>query len=243
MNVLIAEDDACLRQALAAALAQRGWVTQTCHDGPSVLRLCDAREPDVLTLDLGLPGLDGLAVLARLRAMKSSLPVLVLTARGAVGDRVQALNAGADDYLCKPCDLDELSARLHALVRRVAHQRAAAWTCGELRLELDSGAFYIGERILSLTPREQAFVRALMARQGSVTTKDRLFREVFAFGSQALPQALDVVAHRVRRKLAGAGADIVTVRGLGYLLRHEPLTSTDATARPGGGAPAGSAPG
>lgn len=234
MNVLIAEDDACLRQALAAALTQRGWITHTCHDGPSVLRQCDACEPDVLTLDLGLPGLDGLAVLGRLRAMKSSLPVLVLTARGAVGDRVQALNAGADDYLCKPCDLDELSARLHALVRRVAHQRALAWTCGALRLELDSGAFYIGNQILSLTPREQAFLRALMARQGSVTTKDRLFREVFAFGSQALPQALDVVAHRVRRKLGGAGASIVTVRGLGYLLRQEPVMSMGGTPRPAG---------
>lgn len=234
MNVLIAEDDACLRQTLVDALARRGWDVAVCGDGLGVLRAVQAQPPDALLLELALPGLDGLAVIGRLRAARVGVPVLLLTARSSVGDRVQALNAGADDLMCKPCDLDELSARLRALVRRATMQPAAVH-CGRLRLERDSGAFYVGTQILGVTPREQTFLSTLIMRAGTVVPKDRLFREVFPFDTQASAQALDVVAHRVRRKLGGAGVVLVTVRGLGYILRAEPLRM----APPGHASPAG----
>ena len=220
MKVLVVEDDRHLAQGMQAALEQRGYMVQSCGNGVEALQRLRHEAPDAMLLDLGLPGLDGLAVLGRLRALKCTVPVMVLTARCGVGDRIQALNAGADDYLSKPFDMDELEARLRALLRRSTGRRATHQQCGELCLELDSGVFYLGGTILELSPREQAFLRPLMAKAGVVVPKDRLFRAVFALECDILPQALDVVAHRVRRKLAGAGVELATVRGLGYLLRE-----------------------
>jgi two-component system response regulator TctD len=228
MKVLVVEDDRLLSHGVQVALEQRGFHVQACGNGIEALQRLRGDAPDAVLLDIGLPGLDGLAVLGRLRLAKCRIPVLVMTARSGVGDRIQALNAGADDYLCKPFDLDELEARLRALLRRAQGGRPTHQQCGELCLELESGVFYLGTRILELSPREQAFLRPLIAKAGEVVPKDRLFRAVFALDGDVLPQALDVVAHRVRRKLAGAGVELVTVRGLGYLLR-EPAAAFAST--------------
>lgn len=219
MKVLMVEDDRCLAQSLEVALGQRGFEVLVCENGAEALYRLRVDEPGAMLLDLGLPGLDGLAVLGRMRAQKCAVPVLVLTARCEVGDRIQALNAGADDYLSKPFDMDELEARLRALFRR-ASTRVSQLRCGELCLELESSAFYLDGQILELSPREQAFLKPLIAKAGVVVPKDRLFRTVFALEADVLPQALDVVAHRVRRKLMRGGVELVTVRGLGYLLRE-----------------------
>ena len=148
-------------------------------------------------------------------------PILLLTARGAVGDRIQGLNAGADDYLAKPFDLDELEARIRALLRRHGREQGAPQRCGRLSLERESGAFYVDERVLELTPREQALLKALIAQPGHAVAKDKLFRVVFPMESEIQFEAIEVVAYRLRKKLAGSGVSLITLRGLGYLLRED----------------------
>ncbi len=173
---------------------------------------------------LTLPGLDGLQVLAQARAQGLRTPVLILTARGTVGDRVLGLNAGADDYLPKPFDLDELEARLRALVRRSAPVPGAApppaaVQIGSLRHDRDGGAIYRDGVPMELTPRELALMHALLARPGHAVAKERLFEQVFPGEAEVRYEAIEVVAYRLRRKLADTGVELVTLRGLGYLLR------------------------
>jgi len=223
MNVLLVEDDPSMRAALQRTLDRRGLRVEVCGDGREALARWQASEPDVLVLDLTLPGLDGLEVLRLGRQAGLATPVLLLTARGTVGDRVLGLNAGADDYLPKPFDLDELEARVRALGRR-RHEARERETGGELRLgrlRIDrlSGAAYDGDTVLELTPRESALLQALMARPGHALTKERLFELVFP-GEQAVQyEAVEVVVYRLRKKLAGTGATLMTLRGLGYLIK------------------------
>jgi two-component system response regulator TctD len=159
-------------------------------------------------------------VLAAARAEGLSTPVLILTARGTVGDRILGLNTGADDYLAKPFDLDELEARVRALVRR--GQRApepAPEFCG-LRADADSGAILLQGQPMDLTVRETALMRALLARPGQAVAKDRLSELVFEGESAVQADAIEVVVYRLRKKLAATEAQLVTLRGLGYLLRR-----------------------
>jgi two-component system response regulator TctD len=153
--------------------------------------------------------------------------VLILTARSSIGDRVAGLNAGGDDYLSKPFDLDELEARINALARRIRGNEKNSVACGKLRLERDSGAFYIGDEPLVLTPREQAMLQALIVKQGHAVTKERLFRTVFSDEEHVRFEAIEVVAHRLRKKLAATGATLMTLRGLGYLLREESAAASE----------------
>jgi two-component system response regulator TctD len=170
--------------------------------------------------------MDGLDVLEKARRDGLRTPVLVLTARGTVGDRILGLNAGADDYLPKPFDLDELEARVRALARRAPPGATAApvhagFQLGKLRLDAESGAFYAGDEILELTPRESALLHALAARPGHAVAKERLFDAVFAGEMDVAYEAIEVVVYRVRKKLARTGVALVTLRGLGYLLKAE----------------------
>ena len=165
-------------------------------------------------------------VLAQARAAGLRTPVLLLTARGTVGDRIVGLNAGADDYLPKPFDLDELEARLRALRRR--HQKTPdadgpgrPQDVGALRYEVDSGAIYHRAEVLELTPRELALLKALMMKPGHAVTKERLFELVFPGEVDVQYEAIEVVVYRLRKKLAGTGAALMTMRGLGYLLRAD----------------------
>lgn len=219
MQILLVEDDVAMAQALRLALERRGFAVDWCADGAEALRYMRYRQPRVVLLDLTIPGLDGLQVLHKARAEGLRTPVLVLTARGAVGDRVQGLNAGADDYLAKPFDLDELEARVRALLRRQGEDVSPDPQCGPLRLDRESGAFYLHESVLEVTPREQAALKALMARPGQAVPKDKLYRMVFPMAAEVQLEAIEVVAYRLRKKLAGTGVSLVTLRGLGYLLK------------------------
>ncbi|MGE4243326.1 response regulator transcription factor [Ramlibacter sp.] len=223
MKVLLVEDDAAMRETLERTLARRGMTLASCDDGRKALALWRSTEPDAVLLDLTLPGLDGLEVLAQARASGLRTPVLLLTARGTVGDRVLGLNAGADDYLPKPFDLDELEARLKALVRRHAGASAPATSrfveFGDLRLDPESGAVYRRDSVLELTPREAAFLQALLARPGQAVGKERLFNAVFPGEPEVNPEAVEVVAYRLRKKLAATRVTVVTLRGLGYLAK------------------------
>ena len=227
MKLLLVEDDPTMQTTLQRTLGRRQIDVRVCGDGAQALAQWRALDPDVVALDLSLPNLDGLQVLAQARAAGLRTPVLLLTARGTVGDRVIGLNAGADDYLPKPFDLDELEARLRALRRR--RQDAPAdegvptpLEVGVLRFEPDSGAIYRGADVLELTPRELALMQALMARPGHAVSKERLFELVFPGEAEVQYEAIEVVVYRLRKKLAGTGTTLVTLRGLGYLLKAAP---------------------
>ncbi|RZL86484.1 MAG: response regulator transcription factor [Variovorax sp.] len=225
MKLLLIEDDPSMQTTLQRTLGRRQIDVRLCGDGAQALEQWRALEPDVVALDLNLPHVDGLQVLAQARATGLRTPVLLLTARGTVGDRILGLNAGADDYLPKPFDLDELEARIRALHRR--HQSSAPdaphgpQRVGGLRYEAESGAIYDRAEVLDLTPRELALLKALMAKPGHAVSKERLFELVFPGEADVHYEAIEVVVYRLRKKLAGTGATLMTLRGLGYLLREE----------------------
>jgi len=226
MKLLLVEDDPSMQTTLQRTLGRRQIDVRICGDGALALEQWRELEPDVVALDLSLPHLDGLQVLAQARAAGLRTPVLLLTARGTVGDRIVGLNAGADDYLPKPFDLDELEARIRALNRR--HQNAGTDSpaarpqeVGGLRYEPDSGAIYHRAQVLELTPRELALLKALMVKPGHAVSKERLFELVFPGEMDVQYEAVEVVVYRLRKKLAGTGVTLMTLRGLGYLLREE----------------------
>ncbi|HVZ43487.1 MAG TPA: response regulator transcription factor [Ramlibacter sp.] len=229
MKVLLVEDDASMRTTLERALGRRGIHVTSCADGGRALDAWRAAQPDVVMLDLSLPRRDGLDVLQEARAAGMRTPVLILTARGTVGDRILGLNTGADDYLPKPFDLDELEARLKALGRRHAGAGAGAsatangdsFRLGSLRYDKSSGAVYFRDDVLELTPRESSLVAALLARPGHAVTKEKLFEAVFAGEPGVQYEAIEVVVYRLRKKLAPTGVSLATLRGLGYLLKAE----------------------
>jgi two-component system, OmpR family, response regulator TctD len=229
MNLLLIEDNLSMQTTLQRAFERRGMRVTTCGEGERALGVWQSSQPDAVLLDLSLPGRDGLEVLADARAAGLRTPVLILTARGTVGDRIIGLNTGADDYLPKPFDLDELEARVRALVRRSAGQaegspaagtNSAAW-CG-MQIDKDSGAVYHGGQPMELTPRETALLRAVLGKPGHAIGKERLFELVFPGESHVQQEAIEVVAYRLRKKIAHTGAQLVTLRGLGYLLKASP---------------------
>ena len=221
MKLLLIEDNLAMQTTLQRSFERRGLQVVLCGDGARALDRWLASVPDVVLLDLSLPGLDGLSVLAAARAEGLATPVLILTARGTVGDRILGLNTGADDYLAKPFDLDELEARVRALARRAAPRSAEAAPdfCG-LRCDVASGAVYLQGQPMDLTAREAALLRALLAQPGQAVAKERLSELVFAGEAQVHADAIEVVVYRLRKKLATTAAQLVTLRGLGYLLKE-----------------------
>lgn len=230
MKVLLIEDDTALQATLQRTLERRGMRVTVCSEGLRAVDRWQASLPDVVLLDLSLPGQDGLMVLSQARAQGLSTPVLIVTARGTIGDRIVGLNTGADDYLPKPFDLDELEARMRALVRRSAGAvgQAASGTLAPPPLEFmglscdaESGAAYHQGQPLEMPPRELALLRALLQRPGHAVAKERLFSAVFPGEREVQPEAIEVVAYRLRKRLAGTPVQLVTLRGLGYLLRAD----------------------
>lgn len=220
MKLLLIEDNPAMQATLSRSFERRGLQVVGCDDGLRALAVWRQSQPDAVLLDLSLPGQDGLEVLAQARAAGLRTPVIILTARGTVGDRILGLNTGADDYLPKPFDLDELEARVRALVRRASGAEApssAAW-CG-MTVDADSGAVYHQGKPLELAPRELALLRAVLARPGHAIAKERLFELVFPGETEVQPEAIEVVAYRLRKKIAPTGAQLVTLRGLGYLIK------------------------
>jgi len=220
-----------MQTTLQRSFERRGMQVVVCADGLRALDRCQATLPDVVLLDLSLPGIDGLTVLERARQAGLHTPVLILTARGTVGDRILGLNTGADDYLPKPFDLDELEARVRALVRRRGGEAPAPEFAG-LRADPASGAVYLRGQVLELSTREAALLRALLVKPGHAVARERLVDLVFPGEANVQAEAIEVVVYRLRKKLAGTEAQLVTLRGLGYLLKL-------ADADDGGGAGAG----
>lgn len=222
MRILLAEDEHALGEWLSKALTQSGHRVDWRDDGRLVERALADAHHDVLVLDLGLPGRGGLEVLRRLREQDQRLPVLVLTARDSLSDRVNTLNLGADDFLPKPFELAELEARLTALVRRARGSEHPRLACGPLSFDTAKRQFTLGSEVLQLSPREHALLGALILRSGEPISRQQVMERVFSDDEDVLPSAIDVLVHRLRKRLEHSGVRIQTYRGLGYVLESDP---------------------
>jgi DNA-binding response OmpR family regulator len=221
MHVLLVEDDAVLADGLVRVLAGSGMQVALATDGLAADQLLQKSAPDVVVLDIGLPGIDGFEVVRRLRARGSNLPVLLLTARDAVEDRVRGLELGADDYLVKPFATPELVARIRALARRNA-PRANLLALGQLVLDTSARRARIGERTIELSVREWAVLEHLMQQAGRVVSKQQIIDAILPYGDDLTLNAVEVYVSRLRLKLVDAGIAIRTIRGFGYLLEALP---------------------
>jgi len=220
MRLLIVEDDAALARGLLKAFRGDGLAVDHVSCGQDALEIVKMEPYSAIILDLGLPDIDGLTVLKRMRSMHVSTPILILTARDGTSDRVNGLDHGADDYLSKPFAVEELEARVRALIRRGQGSPDPILSLGLLKLDRATGAAYLGDDVLDLTRRERSVLETLVSRVGTVVPKPRLAADVFDYDDSVSPNALEVYIGRLRRKLEKSGLEILTVRGLGYLLRQ-----------------------
>ncbi|PLP96248.1 response regulator [Cupriavidus pauculus] len=225
MRILLAEDNLKLAASLTESLSQSGFTVDCMHDGASADHLLTTQDYALAILDIGMPRLDGLEVLRRLRARRNSLPVLILTAHGSVEDRVRGLNLGADDYLAKPFALTELEARARALIRRSHGHDRTELACGPLHYDSVSRAFTLNDELLQLTGRERAVLEILLLRDGRAVNKAALSEKIFGIDESVNADAIEIYVYRLRKKLEGSGVSIVTLRGLGYLLEAQDTTA------------------
>ncbi|MEZ5614186.1 MAG: response regulator transcription factor [Rhodocyclaceae bacterium] len=216
MKVLLVEDDRLLGDGIRAGLMQAGFAVDWTQDGRAAESALTAEAYDAVVLDLGLPRLSGMEVLARARAARNAVPVLILTARDTVPDRIAGLDAGADDYLVKPFDLGELQARLRALIRRAGHQAEPVLEHGALRLDPAARSVSWQGRPVDLSAREFAVLHALLLGAGRVLSKAQLEEKLYGWGEEIESNAVEVFVHHLRRKLAPEL--IRTVRGVGYMI-------------------------
>lgn len=221
MRLLLVEDNRDLARWLAEILRGSHHVVDVAHDGAEADHLLRLAEYALVILDLALPLMDGLEVLRRLRARRSTVPVIVLTADGSLKTRVSGLDEGADDYLVKPFEMAELEARIRAQLRRSSGQAGTVMRCGGLAFDTLTRAFSLEGRELALTPREAGVLEQLLRRQGRTSSKAALAETLFGFDDDADPSAIEIYVHRLRKKLDGSAVTIATLRGLGYRLRHD----------------------
>ncbi|MDH4554398.1 response regulator transcription factor [Pseudomonas sp. BN417] len=220
MRLLLVEDDNALGAGVRSGLRQEGYTIDWLTDGASALHALQNEDFDLAILDLGLPRLDGIQVLQQLRARGSTLPVLVLTARDATEDRIRGLDAGADDYLVKPFDLNELKARLRALLRRSAGRpQTLIEHAGVVLDPVNQQVSYLGNPV-ALTPKEYQLLHELLSQAGKVLTRERLLQTLYGWDEEAESNTLEVHIHHLRKKLSSEL--IRTVRGIGYLVDGRP---------------------
>ncbi|MCE3551315.1 response regulator transcription factor [Pseudonocardia sp. RS11V-5] len=231
MRILVVDDDRAVRESLRRSLAFNGYQVDLASDGFAALEAVDAQRPDAMVLDVMMPRLDGLEVCRRMRAAGDELPILVLTARDAVSDRVAGLDAGADDYLPKPFALEELLARLRALLRRrtvddiaAAAGQSRVLEFADLSLDPDTRDVRRGERPISLTRTEFSLLELLLSHPRRVLTRAQILEQVWGYDFPTTGNALEVYIGYLRRKTEAEGEPrlIHTVRGVGYVLRETP---------------------
>lgn len=216
MKLLLVEDDALLGDGVRAGLKQAGFAVDWAQDGLAAKVALESEEYDLLVLDLGLPKLSGMDLLKLVRAKRASLPVLILTARDTVADRVAGLNAGADDYLVKPFDLDELIARLNALLRRSAGQVELTLQHGAIELTPASHQVRLAGIDVSMSAREFSLLHTLLLHTGRVHSREQLEQTLYGWGEEVESNAIEVHVHHLRKKL---GSDLIrTLRGVGYVI-------------------------
>lgn len=220
MKLLLVEDDAMLGSSMAKGLQLAGFAVDAVSRGEHALRALAEQLYDVILLDIGLPDMDGLEVLSRIRSQSIGAPVILVTARGAVKDRVEGLNLGADDYLSKPFDLDELTARIHALARRGAGRVQPHLELGRLYVHPIERVARLGDTELRLSPREFDLLVVLLRQPGAVISTKQLEQQLYAWGEEVSSNAMEVHLHHLRKKLGEPW--IVNVRGIGYKLVEVP---------------------
>jgi two-component system response regulator TctD len=221
MRILLVEDSRQLANWLAKTLRRENYVVDCVHDGDDADYALKSQDYALVILDLSLPKLNGIDVLRRLRGRGDNVPVIILTANDTISGRVTGLDSGADDYLAKPFDINELEARIRAQLRRQSNHKSPTIEFGHLAFDSVSRQFQLCGAELSLTPRERAVLEMLITKQGKPVSKNALAEAVFGFDDSANPSAIEIYVHRVRKKLEASGVGIVTMRGLGYLLRSD----------------------
>lgn len=216
MRILIAEDETKIGNAVASSLSQAGYVCEICRDGEEAWFKAETENYNGIVLDLGLPKIDGLTILRRWREAGVDVPVLILTARGAWRDRVDGIDAGADDYLAKPFQMEELVARIGALVRRTGGHSTPILTVADVQIDTRRMRVMRSDALISLTPLEFRMLRYLVHNKGKVISQSELNDHVYASDASPDSNALEVLLTRLRKKI---GSDlIVTRRGLGYII-------------------------
>jgi two-component system OmpR family response regulator len=232
MRILLAEDDDVLADGLTRSLRQAGYATDCVGNGLEADSALAAQDFDLLILDLGLPKLSGLEVLRRLRARKSHLPVLILTAADSIEQRVKGLDLGADDYMAKPFALSELEARVRALTRRGAGGGPTVIRHGPLVYDQVGRSASLNQQMLDLSARELGLLEVLLQRTGRLVSKEQLVDHLCEWGEEVSNNAIEVYVHRLRKKIEFGGVRIATVRGLGYCLEkyQEPAAAVPPSA-------------
>ncbi|HQO28816.1 MAG TPA: response regulator transcription factor [Accumulibacter sp.] len=217
MRILLAEDDKIIADGLSRSLRQAGYAIDCADNGIDADTALMTNVYDMLILDLGLPRLSGLDVLRRLRARKTTTPVLILTALDGIDDRVKGLDLGADDYMAKPFELAELEARVRALSRR-SSGTSRMIQCGSLTFDQTDRCAQVNGEMLELSARELGLLEILLSRSKRLVSKDQLVDHLCGWGEEVSHNAIEVYIHRLRKKLESTGVNIITVRGLGYYL-------------------------
>ncbi|MBE7561731.1 response regulator transcription factor [Acidithiobacillus sp. HP-6] len=216
MRILLVEDDRMIGEAISVALRDAAYAVDWTRDGETALQAIANQEYQAILLDLGLPKLDGCTVLQRVRAMGSDLPIIIISARDALSDRIEGLDLGADDYLVKPFAMDELLARLRAIIRRQGGQGSPVLSSGSLQLDLSTHIAQLGEVSVLLSRREFALLQALLLRPGAILSRAQLEERLYGWGEEIESNSIDFLIHALRKKL---GAEVIkNVRGAGWMV-------------------------
>ncbi|WP_395541490.1 response regulator [Neotabrizicola sp. sgz301269] len=218
MRIVLVEDNLSLARGIENALRDQGHAVDHLDDGLDGDTFLSRQRADVAIVDVNLPRLSGIEIIRRARARRDTIPMLILTARGKTSERVEGLDAGADDYLVKPFDMEELIARLRALARRRPEVALAREAVGQLIYDREQRAVFYGECNLDLPRRELALFELLLENRGRLIEKDRIADALYGTGAPVEPNAIELLISRLRRKIEGSGVSIRTARGLGYML-------------------------
>jgi len=219
MKILVVEDEKKIASFISKGLAEAGFEVQACHDGDEGFRLAVEHRFDAVVLDIMLPGRDGLSILRQLRSRRNAVPVILVTARGELDERLEGLQLGADDYLTKPFYVEELIARLHAVTRRTRPDGLNILEIGPLRMDLMSREVRCGDEVLELTAREFSLLEYLARSPGRVYTRTQILEQVWNYDFDPSTNIVDVYIRRLRQKLGDHRDCVETVRGVGYRLR------------------------
>jgi DNA-binding response OmpR family regulator len=219
LQILLVEDDGSLANGLRSALRQEGFAVNLVMTGQLAISAVSAEKPDVMILDLGLPDIDGLEVLSQIRSREKELPILILSARDRLEDKISGLDSGADDYLPKPFEMTELFARIRVLSRRVGSVRETEIRLGKVSLDMASHEVCVNDQPVSFSRHEYMLLKALMENVGRVQTRSVLESKLYSWGEEVASNALEVHIHKIRKKLPAEF--VTTVRGIGYTIKTE----------------------